>query len=132
MQHFTTREVRRSITGLVPPSLKIVIGGKTGLCHPAGWEKFSKFILPHIQSNRRFPAISKQYFMLAKGMGKMVYRIRYHDINESAEAEAQVEANSPSEAMVKFRCIHTTAGPNAQACEMVSSVSGDQPAYPEW
>ncbi|MHC4981696.1 MAG: hypothetical protein ACYTF6_00820 [Planctomycetota bacterium] len=32
-----------------------------------------------------------------------VYRIRYKDKEDAAEAEALVKANSPTEALVKFR-----------------------------
>jgi len=57
----------------------------------------------------------------------MVYRIRYHDSNQTIETEAVVEANSPAEAMVKFRCIHTTK-PTSATSEMVTSVSSED--YP--
>lgn len=36
----------------------------------------------------------------------MVYRIRYRRQRGSGEGELVVEANSPSEAMVKFRHVH--------------------------
>jgi len=58
----------------------------------------------------------------------MVYRIRYHDSNQIIETEAVVEANSPAEAMIKFRCIHTTAKPISASSEMVTSVSSED--YP--
>jgi hypothetical protein len=55
----------------------------------------------------------------------MVYRIRYRDVGGEAERIATVEANSPTEAMVKFRCIfnpreHTNAMP-----ETVTSIVED-------
>ena len=39
----------------------------------------------------------------------MVYRIRYRDRCNDKEAEAVVEANSPTEALVKFRHVHGAA-----------------------
>jgi len=53
----------------------------------------------------------------------MNYRIRYRLAGQDMESEAVVEANSPSEAIVKFRC---TTGPVTQPLaqrEQVISVS---------
>ncbi len=36
----------------------------------------------------------------------MVYRIRFRDAAATGESEATVEANSPTEALVKFRCVY--------------------------
>ncbi len=55
----------------------------------------------------------------------MVYRIRYHDTLGQGQTEAMVEANSPTEAMVKFRCIYNTREFEAELPEVVTSVSAD-------
>ncbi len=56
----------------------------------------------------------------------MIYRIRYHDGRSSASAEATVEANNPTEAMVKFR--HTRGGVMDKRSwqERITSVVGEQ------
>lgn len=53
----------------------------------------------------------------------MNYRIRYRQAGRPDDAEAMVEANSPTEALVKFRC---TRDPLPQAMsqpDQVTSVS---------
>ena len=52
----------------------------------------------------------------------MVYRIRFR-AEDAAEQEVVVEANSPNEAMVKFRHMHQ-AGDRA-AADQITSVSRD-------
>ncbi|MFP4356308.1 MAG: hypothetical protein ACLFUJ_14415 [Phycisphaerae bacterium] len=59
----------------------------------------------------------------------MVYRIRYHDATGQGETEAVVEANSPTEAMVKFRCIYNTREFEAEMPEVVTSVSDDSQGW---
>lgn len=49
----------------------------------------------------------------------MNYRIRYKD-SKAAEAEIVLEANSPTEAMVKFRCMHSE--PSREAGDSVTSI----------
>ena len=61
----------------------------------------------------------------------MVYRIRYQDATGASETEAVVEANSPTEAMVKFRCIYNTREFAAQMPELVTSVCAEEAAA-EW
>ncbi|MGC9455590.1 MAG: hypothetical protein ACP5HU_12110 [Phycisphaerae bacterium] len=60
----------------------------------------------------------------------MVYRIRYRKSRGASEGELVVEANSPSEAMVKFRHVHAET---QRPAEVVTSVvpedaDGDAPA----
>lgn len=56
----------------------------------------------------------------------MVYRIRYHAAQASHSGEAVVEANSPNEAMVKFR--HAPAGrPAGRHTDVVTSVRAEDP-----
>ena len=50
----------------------------------------------------------------------MLYRIRYRSPG-LCETQTQVEANSPNEAMVKFRCTADAGGGS------ITSVCGDQP-----
>ena len=52
----------------------------------------------------------------------MVYRIRYRQTHASNESEVVLEANSPTEALVKFRHTSVAAEPAAQ---VVTSVSAD-------
>ncbi len=52
----------------------------------------------------------------------MVYRIRYRDPGQNSESEAIVEANTPTEAMVKFRCVYNTREYPAGLPEQVTSV----------
>ena len=54
----------------------------------------------------------------------VVYRIRYQERSGSARGEALVEANSPAEAMVKFRC-GSGALPRPKSEELITSVSAD-------
>lgn len=54
----------------------------------------------------------------------MVYRIRYRSTGQPGNGEAVVEANSPTEAMVKFQ--YARDGGSAQACrEIVTSVRAE-------
>lgn len=50
----------------------------------------------------------------------MVYRIRYRKSRGASEGELVVEANSPSEAMLKFRHVHAEA---QRPAEVVTSVA---------
>ena len=63
----------------------------------------------------------------------MNYRIRYRQPKEADEAEVIVEANSPTEALVKFRC---TLGPRVGAepqRDMVTSICpADRPDGLSW
>jgi hypothetical protein len=59
----------------------------------------------------------------------MVYRIRYTDPSQAGQAEAMVEANSPTEAMVKFRCIYNTREFSADLPEQVTSVEEEVPIH---
>ena len=52
----------------------------------------------------------------------MNYRIRYRKPGHTAEAEALVEANSPTEALVKFRCIREPRPGVSHQQEEVTSV----------
>jgi len=52
----------------------------------------------------------------------MLYRIRYREAQASCESEVVLEANSPTEALVKFR--HTGAAVG-HAAQLVTSVSAD-------
>jgi hypothetical protein len=61
----------------------------------------------------------------------MVYRIRYHDPSCAGQTEAVVEANSPNEALVKFRCVYDRREHSHQTPEVVTSVSADEPALSE-
>ena len=56
----------------------------------------------------------------------MVYRIRYRAAQAPHSGEAVVEANSPNEAMVKFR--HAPAGrPAGRHPDVVTSVRAEEP-----
>ena len=57
----------------------------------------------------------------------MVYRIRYRSSNAAANAEAAVEANTPTEAMVKFRCAYGQDAEGADALEVQSVWAEDEP-----
>ncbi|HUS48189.1 MAG TPA: hypothetical protein VM098_08715 [Phycisphaerae bacterium] len=52
----------------------------------------------------------------------MVYRIRYKEPKSAAEAEVLVQANSPTEALVKFRHSHSDGIDSPQPKELVTSV----------
>ena len=52
----------------------------------------------------------------------MTYRIRYRMVAGAAEGEMLVEANSPTEALVKFRCAHGPGRSGAGGQDMVTSV----------
>jgi len=52
----------------------------------------------------------------------MNFRIRYRQ-HGVTEAETVVEANSPTEAVVKFRCTRQACGSNSGAGEEVLSVN---------
>ena len=51
----------------------------------------------------------------------MVYRIRYRPSDVAADAETAVEANTPTEAVVKFRCAfgHGMQGADAMKVQSV-------------
>ncbi len=55
----------------------------------------------------------------------MIYRIRYKTDTGNNSAEASVEANSPAEAVVKFRLIQPNAAASADSYGSVTSVSLD-------
>ncbi len=55
----------------------------------------------------------------------MLYRIRYHGLAVTGEGEMTVEANSPNEAVVKFRHIRAVPSRCAPADERVTSVFAD-------
>ena len=62
----------------------------------------------------------------------MNFRIRYREARGSYEAEAVVEANSPAEALVKFRC---TRGPRLRSShqeEVTSVCPADRPEAMHW
>ena len=62
----------------------------------------------------------------------MNYRIRYRQAKGVGEAEAIVEANSPAEALVKFRCIRAYK-PQAVSQEVITSVqAAEQPDSIRW
>jgi len=63
----------------------------------------------------------------------MVYRIRYRRENDHGQAEVVVEANSPTEALVKFR--HTYSGnvDMERLRQRITSICADVcDAQPEW
>jgi len=53
----------------------------------------------------------------------MVYRIRFRQTRASDESEVVLEANSPTEALVKFRHTSVAAEP---AVHVVTSVTADE------
>ena len=53
----------------------------------------------------------------------MIYRIRYRRHDGHDDAEVVVEANSPTEAVVKFQ--HAANGPRGSAREVVTSVRAE-------
>ena len=53
----------------------------------------------------------------------MNYRIRYRQAGQDMESEAIVEANSPAEAVVKFRCTRSSVLHPAGHQDQVMSVS---------
>ncbi len=53
----------------------------------------------------------------------MTYRIRYRYPSDSIEAEVVVEANSPNEAMVKFRCLGDGRSVVSNQNDMITSVT---------
>ena len=52
----------------------------------------------------------------------MTYRIRYRKARSIADAVALVEANSPTEALVKFRCTLNSSMRSWQDQDVVTSV----------
>ena len=52
----------------------------------------------------------------------MTYRIRYRDGSASREDEIQVQANSPTEAMIKFQHGHNHCRMSSVAAPKVTSV----------
>jgi len=55
----------------------------------------------------------------------MNYRIRYRRPGHTAESEALVEPNTPTEALVKFRCIRGGTGASHQQDEVTSVSAAD-------
>ena len=55
----------------------------------------------------------------------MVFKIRYRRQNDGQESEIAIEANSPTEALVKFRHTWGQAQGAAASSESVSSVPPD-------
>ena len=53
----------------------------------------------------------------------MNYRIRYRQAGRPDDAEAMVEANSPTEALVKFRCTRDPLPRTMPQADQVTSVS---------
>jgi hypothetical protein len=53
----------------------------------------------------------------------MIYRIRHHRANQAEPQETAVEANSPTEAMVKFQATHHGDGSRR---EIVTSVCAEE------
>jgi hypothetical protein len=56
----------------------------------------------------------------------MMYTVRYKQAGNGQHSES-VEANSPSEAMVKFRAVHSSFANGSQG-QVVTSVSSEVPA----
>ena len=55
----------------------------------------------------------------------MTYRIRYRKAGETSEAETLIEAISPAEALVKFRCTlepHSVSSPKSSQITSVHPV----------
>lgn len=57
----------------------------------------------------------------------MTYRIRYRKTHSHSEVEAVIEANSPAEAMVKFRCMQGSNHRPSKASGDVTSVTAIDP-----
>ena len=57
----------------------------------------------------------------------MVYRIRYRPNDAAVDAETAVEANTPTEAMVKFRCAYGQDAEGADALKVQSVWAEDEP-----
>jgi len=55
----------------------------------------------------------------------VAYRIRYRDTVGRSESEAVVEANSPNEALVKFRHVRSDRDRPGCSRQLVTSVSVD-------
>jgi len=53
----------------------------------------------------------------------MDYRIRYHEFGQQGEAEMLIDANSPNEAMVKFRCTRRLFPSKQHYRDEITSVS---------
>ena len=63
----------------------------------------------------------------------MTYRIRYKQARGAGEAEAVIEANSPTEAIVKFRCTRSHAVSHPVHQDVITSVSAaDMPDCMNW
>jgi len=60
----------------------------------------------------------------------MTYRIRYRRAGEPTELETLVEANSPTEALVKFRCTRQCRPESHPEKDQVTSVSAADHADP--
>lgn len=58
----------------------------------------------------------------------MIFRIRFKHARDSRESETVIEANSPTEAMVKFRHIHTSRPQHPHLLhEQITSICSDSP-----
>ena len=55
----------------------------------------------------------------------MVFRIRYRHRSDGREREAVIEANTPTEAMVKFHHAHPQIHSPASALDNITSVSSE-------
>ncbi len=63
----------------------------------------------------------------------MVYRIRYREEGDQGEAEAVVEANSPTEALVKFRHTYSDNVDMERLRQRITSICADvYDSQPEW
>ena len=62
----------------------------------------------------------------------MMYRIRYRDGQTYPQAEMVVEANTPMEALVKFRHVRSPVEGRAWRGEQVTSVSSEASCCDGW
>jgi len=62
----------------------------------------------------------------------MVYRIRYRRPDAADDAEAAVEANTPTEAIVKFRCAYGQDDDGAEPLEVQSVQPDDESEAAPW
>ena len=57
----------------------------------------------------------------------MIYRIRFCRPGQTDESEAAVEANNPTEAVVKFRHTHSTQDSPSRPAGRVTSIRPEPP-----
>ena len=63
----------------------------------------------------------------------MVYRIRYSDDRRQSAGEILVDANSPSEAMIKFHCTNGQQFSSPSVTPKITSVCADNaPRDRDW